>query len=432
MKEKADVVIIGAGISGCAAAQELQSQGADYLLLERNPEPGGLTRSFSVGEGNFDYTGHFLHLSRCASPADLPHAKQNNLDWQVIERKAVVYLRGKAIPAPLQYNLYALPEGLRRKCLKDYRNRRPNQNPGNFKEYLLSGFGSKICEIFLFPYNEKLLAISLDKISKDNANRFFPYPDEQKIEQGSRRRRAQTPLGYNSYFWYPKHRGIGLLAQGLADGLDHLQTCCRVESVDIENKRVMTSRGMIGYDRLLTSQPLKAFCSRTNSSGLRSLAQRLSHNRVLCINLLMKKKTVATFRGCQWIYIPDKSLPFYRWGIYSHLPLNSEPAGASAIYVEVAFSHRERPVMSDVINRVLAAFERMDWLQKKDCSVIAANWIDCAYVHFQPDREAVVGRIMTLLGARDVHPIGRYGLWDYISMEDSIYSGIETARKVMA
>ncbi len=432
MKEKADIVIIGAGISGCAAAQELQSQGADYLLLERNPEPGGLTRSFSVGEGHFDYTGHFLHLSRCATPADLPYAKQDNLDWQHIERKSVVFLRDSVVPAPLQYNLYALPEELRRSCLKDYRNRKPVQNPENFKDYLLSGFGAKICEIFLFPYNEKLLAAPLDKISPDNANRFFPYPDEQKIEQGARKRAPHAPLGYNSYFWYPKHRGIGLLAKGLADGLSHLQTGCRVERVDMEKKRIMTSRGVIGFNRLLTSEPLKTFCSRTNSRTLGSLAGKLSHNRVLCINLLMKTKTVSAFGGCHWIYVPDKKLPFYRWGIYSHLPLSSEPAGASAIYVEVAFSHMERPAMPEVLNRVLAGLERMGWFRRRDCDVIAANWIDCAYIHFLPDREAVIGRILTLLRGRDVHPIGRYGLWDYISMEDSIYSGVETARKVLA
>jgi protoporphyrinogen oxidase len=74
----------------------------------------------------------------------------------------------------------------------------------------------------------------------------------------------------------------------------------------------------------------------------------------------------------------------------------------------------------------------MKWFQRKDCDVIAANWIDCAYVHFHLDREAVVGKIMKILLTQDVHPIGRYGLWDYISIEDSIYSGIEAARKVIA
>jgi protoporphyrinogen oxidase len=432
MRDKADVVIIGAGISGCAAAQELQSRGVDYLLLERNPEPGGLTRSFSVGEGHFDYTGHFLHLSRCASPAELPYARQNNADWQLIEKRAVVHIKGHAVPAPLQYHLHALPEPWRRRCLEDYRSRLPNQNPANFREYLLAGFGSQFCEIFFFPYNEKTMATHLEGISKDTANRFFPNPDEKKIEAGSRERRGPVSPDYNSYFWYPKHRGIGLLSERLADGLDRLRTCCRVEKVDLVNKKLMTSQGPIGYDRLLTSEPLKTFCGRTNNRILRTLARRLSHNKVLCFNLLLKEKVARTFRGCHWIYVPDRDIPFYRWGVYSHLPVDTEPPDASAIYVEVAFSHEEQPVISKVLDQVLAAFERKKWFQRKDCVVIAANWIDCAYVHFRPDRDAVVGRMMALLQARGVYPIGRYGLWDYSSMEDSIYSGIETARRVMA
>ena len=78
LQEKADILIAGAGIAGCAAARELQSHGLDYLLLEKNVEPGGLTRSISAGEAHFDYTGHFMHLTQCKSPASIPYANQND------------------------------------------------------------------------------------------------------------------------------------------------------------------------------------------------------------------------------------------------------------------------------------------------------------------------------------------------------------------
>ena len=56
LKNKADIIIIGAGISGCSSSQQLQANNRDYLLLEKNAEPGGLTRSISIGDTIFDYT----------------------------------------------------------------------------------------------------------------------------------------------------------------------------------------------------------------------------------------------------------------------------------------------------------------------------------------------------------------------------------------
>ena len=67
--KKTDILIAGAGIAGCAAANELKFKGIDYLLVEKNIDPGGLTRSISLGDAHFDYTGHFLNLARFKSPA---------------------------------------------------------------------------------------------------------------------------------------------------------------------------------------------------------------------------------------------------------------------------------------------------------------------------------------------------------------------------
>ena len=45
---------------GLAAAQALQASGRDYLLLERCPAVGGLTRTTQVEDFCFDYTGIFF------------------------------------------------------------------------------------------------------------------------------------------------------------------------------------------------------------------------------------------------------------------------------------------------------------------------------------------------------------------------------------
>ena len=266
--QKTDVLVIGGGISGCAAAQELQANGIDYLLLEKNVELGGLTRSISLGNAYFDYTGHFLHLNRVNSPEEIPNAKQSNQNWQFIKRNSVVYVEESIVPAPLQYNLYALPQKALHRCISDFHRRKQNQKAKSFRDYLLSGFGQNMCDIFLFPYNEKLLATDLSELSLDAVKRFFPLPDKEKIEDGFSKKKDAEPQGYNSFFWYPKRNGIGILAEGLANGLISRKTCCQATRIDLDKKTAYTSLGEIRYQKVVTSIPLKQFCLFSNNPSL--------------------------------------------------------------------------------------------------------------------------------------------------------------------
>ena len=43
-----DALVVGAGIAGLAAARELESRGADVLLVEAEDQPGGVMRTDEV------------------------------------------------------------------------------------------------------------------------------------------------------------------------------------------------------------------------------------------------------------------------------------------------------------------------------------------------------------------------------------------------
>src|SRR6516225_5370892 len=103
------VVVLGGGISGLTAARILQEQDREFVLLERCPTLGGLTRTVEVGNFCFDYTGHFLHLTKYPTPADIPYANLRNEDWIRVKRRSCCFVGGKLIPAPVQYNLAQLP-----------------------------------------------------------------------------------------------------------------------------------------------------------------------------------------------------------------------------------------------------------------------------------------------------------------------------------
>jgi protoporphyrinogen oxidase len=124
--------------------------------------------------------------------------------------------------------------------------------------------------------------------------------------------------------------------------------------------------------------------------------------------------------------VPGKDIPFYRLGIYSNISKHMNPKETTALYVETAFTDNTiLPAMNKLLNEIFSSLERLGWLRREDCLVLSSNWIDFAYVNFNHLYQKSVKKILDILQNYQVYPIGRYGLWDYISMEDTILMSIE-------
>ncbi len=277
LPQKIRVIVLGGGISGLTAARTLQEQERDFLLLERCPTLGGMTRTVEVGDFCFDYTGHFLHLSRYATPGDIPYANLNNDEWARISRRSCCFVGGKLITAPIQYNLAELPKYLFHQCVESY-NAKPsllNSADATFRDYMVSGFGQVLADLFLIPQNEKTMAISLDLLSKDAVRRFFPAPDEKLVRNGMAARAPLSANSYNSTFWYPKTGGIGRLVQGLRTGIRNCAVNQDITSVNLREKTICTSTsGMIRWDQMFSSIPLNSLCELTGDEELQSRRRR--------------------------------------------------------------------------------------------------------------------------------------------------------------
>jgi protoporphyrinogen oxidase len=428
-------IVLGGGVAGLAAARRLQQRGRSCILLERCPSIGGLTRTVNVSDFCFDYTGHFLHLSRFKTPADLPFAGLDNGDWQRIDRRSSCLVEGKMVTAPIQYNMWELPEDLRNACVASYDVRPPLSASDNMSllDFIISGFGQQLADIFLIPQNEKTMSTSLDRLSMKAMGRFFPLPDEERVRAGIKR--VSEKKEYNSTFWYPRVGGIELLVRGLANGIQDIRLNEEVIHIDLDRRTVYTRSGhTFPYDEVLSSIPLPDLCRISSDENIREQAQYLTHSTTICINLGLLGPCPPELNGLHWVYTPDKSIPFYRVGCYSNISAGTCSVGFHSLYVEVGVGGDrvdQVEIMEHIQPQVFGALSKLGWVDPASVVCVATHVIRCAYAHLTPEREELMPGIAGRLSDGGIRLIGRYGQWDYMSMEDCILSAISAVDHIL-
>ncbi len=419
------IVILGAGLSGLSAAFHLK--GKKYQIFEKEGEAGGLCRS-AVHDGfTFDHTGHLLHLSHPYTQKLLKKLLPDRLIRH--QRRAAIYLNGRYIPFPFQANLWALPKDLTRECLAEFiRARSENaKNEDDFLSWIYQTFGTGIAKHFMIPYNEKLWKIPLNEISLEWVERFVPYPTLEEVIDGARGVNLKG-FGYNQEFLYPLEGGIQILPQAFLAEIQEVQLGKAVESIDIDKKVVRFRDGSeTTYRTLLSSLPMDELlqCIEPCPAEIKDLQSGLRYVSVVNINLGVGREGISDHH---WVYFPEPSYPFYRVGFLNNLSPHMAPKGASALSVEISYLPSNSPSLKKVREQTLAALVACGILRRED-KILTEKTIPIkhAYVIYDRFRRQHLPRLIQFLRANQIYPLGRYGRWEYTTMEEAILQGKEAA-----
>mgnify|MGYP002600684134 CR=1 FL=1 len=407
-------LIIGAGISGLTAANYLKK---DYLLIEKENEPGGYCRTIHRGDYVWDYAGHFFHF-KTDEFRRLFHENIPEQDIISQTKRTKILYKGQLVDYPFQTNIHQLEKQEFIDCLYDLFQRKEKTEYSDFLDMLYGKFGKSIVEKFLKPYNEKLYACDLHQLDKDAMGRFFPYADIPQIIANMKREQDSS---YNSTFLYPRN-GAGSFLDVLYRRLDatKVRLGCTLTRVDAERKLAYTDGGEeISFEYLINTAPLNHFLAMLGTDAALELNGRLSYNKVLVFNLGFSKK--SAFKE-HWIYVPDKDVNYYRIGFYDSI-LSTDKL---SMYVEIGYPKDAAVDTEQQLALTLENLKRCG-IVTEDNSLIASSTIlmDPAYVHIRRDTEAAIAEMKRSLAVSGIHTIGRYGGWTYCSMEDCMLEAKE-------
>ena len=430
------ILVLGGGVAGLAAGRTLAAEGEEFLVLEREAEPGGWCRSIRSGSYLFDMSGHFLHLSDPGMRNWLRGLQ--GVSWETVERDARVFLRGRFTPYPFQANLHGHSPGLIRRCLADFAAERIREavgsppGPRNFEQWLVRRFGRSMCREFFFPYNRKMWRTPLRDMGYDWTSWSVPVPAFEEILAGARGE-SRKGMGYNPSFLYPRSGGMNALVDALAAPLrDRIRKGTEIVRIDMKRKEAWSAAGeSFRYDAMVATAPLPALARACGpvSPAARSAAGRLRWVKVLSLNIGIRGPA-ATFG--HWVYVPERSYPFFRAGFLSNVSPRSAPGGCASVFLEKSFPSGATIDVPAETRSSIAHLERLGVLRKGQVpEVVEPVVLDPAYVVFDPARDDAVRFLREHLRRKGIVTAGRYGSWDYNGMEASMADGIRAAEEAL-
>ncbi|HEX2676290.1 MAG TPA: FAD-dependent oxidoreductase [Polyangiales bacterium] len=420
----APIQILGSGLTGMSAARHL---GDGYDIHEKLGHVGGHAITTETKGFRFDRTGHLLHLRDAEIRKWVD--KLVGHDCVLVQRKSRIWSHGVYTRYPYQANTFGLPPDIAYECLMGYfaalQAEASTPEPKTFEDFCLKFFGAGFSKHFMIPYNEKLWGIHPRDVTAEWCSRFVPRPKLEDVIAGAVGKN-DVELGYNTSFLYPS-RGIGALPTAMHAELSQpVRFQHAPKAIDWRNKQLVFADGNVPYRALISTMPMDTLIA-TLLDPPKEIAEAGKKLRVNPLYYLDVALDVPCGVDLHWVYVPEQRYPFYRVGCYSHFSPQMAPPGKANLYVEL--SSRKKPDMKQLLPEVAAALVEMSIIQKPE-QVLFANLelIDHAYVVYDHSYFGALALLRPFLEENRIISSGRYGGWNYSSMEDALLFGRDAAK----
>lgn len=424
-----EVLIIGAGLAGLSAGYHLGD--TNHIIVEAEERVGGLCKSFHIDDFYFDCTGHLIHFRTEEGRRIITGLLGDRI--QQHQRRSAIYLQGRYTDYPFQANTYGLPPEIIKECVLGFAQtllKKKKRSVKNFRDWIDDTFGDGIARHFMVPYNEKLWQHDLSDIALDWVNWSIPKPTLEDVVNGALGIKNKQ-FGYNPVFYYPSQGGIGLLPDSFPIR-GQLLLNNALAMLNLRKRRGTLQDGtQIRYKHLFSTMPLHRFIQLLEDPPARvqEAQGQLQYISVLNVNLGIDRANVLPYH---WVYFPEKDKPFYRIGCTSNFSSAVAPPGTSCLYVEVSLRPDRLHDVPALVQQSIDSLRKSGILQDGDRIISQYPLVlPYAYVVYNSTRKRAVERIQRDLKARNVHSFGRYGSWNYSSMEDAVLEGKQHADMIL-
>jgi protoporphyrinogen oxidase len=433
------IAILGGGLTGITLARLYQEKGYEVVVLEKEPEYGGLCRSRTERGFTFDVGGSHIIFSRDSEVLSFMHRMLEG-NRETRRRNTKIYHRDFYIKYPFENGLHELEMNECFFCIHEFIRmlisveKGEIEPPRNFREWMYYTFGKGIAELYLVPYNEKIWKYPAHQMSCHWVEGRIPRPPVKDVIKSAI---GMETEGYTHQiqFTYPRNGGIQALVQAIADPIRSSVRCnFSVSSIRRVNDTLFISNGReeISADRVISTLPVQALLGSLPAvpSRVQKACNDLRYNSLYCVCIGLKGEVPPY----SWVYIPDsrKGL-FNRISFPSTYSTETAPPGYSSILAEITFREGDEVDSMDekeVLSHVLAALRSMNLIAKpEDVVYTCVERQEYAYVIYDLDYQKNIAVIRNFIQSQDIGLVGRFAQFEYLNMDGCIRSAMDYVRE---
>jgi len=423
--------ILGGGLCGLTLARLLHERGDDVIVLEAEPEYGGLCRSRTKSGFTFDIGGSHIIFSRDADVLAFmrrmiaENEQRNN-------RNTKIFYKGRYVRYPFENGLYELPMEDRFFCINGFVQnlieveRDIAKKPENFREWIYYTFGPGIAECYMVPYNEKIWKYPTEKMSFHWVDGRIPRPPVEDIIKSAIGIETEG-YTHQAVFSYPLDGGIEALVRAIAQPVGpFIRTGFRVTSVKKTGNAWLVSNGTdtIRADRVICTIPVQHLlpCLEDVPPDVDKACRALVYNSLACINIGIR----GPIPPISWMYLPDKTLGrTNRLSFPSSFSRHAAPEGCSSILAEITYQPGDEVAGisdDDLIQEVTGMLAEMQICTPDTIVFSSVERQPFAYVVYDLSYLENIATIRDYCAKTGIPLVGRFAQFEYLNMDGVIRS----------
>ena len=438
------VVIIGAGPAGLAAGYEFINRKKCPIIIERDGTVGGISRTESYKDFNFDIGGHRFFSKN----DDINQLWEEMLgaDFLKVKRLSRIYYQRKFFNYPLRpanalFNLGPL-ESLR--VLISYCRSRlyPEPEENSFEEWVVNRFGERLYRTFFKTYTEKVWGIPCKEIRADWAAQRIKGLS-LLVAVSNALFGGQQAKSLIDEFSYPK-LGPGMMWQQFMDrivaGGGEVMLKSEVSSIHHDNKRITAVEYIkdqtpkeLNAKYYISSMPIprlvQLFKPQPPAEVLES-ARQLAYRAFIIVVLIIDREILFPD---QWLYVHSPRVQvgriqnFKNWSRYM-VPDQSK----TSIGMEYFCNENDQTWKTADSELVDMATREMEDMGFGPASQVIDSYVvrqSHAYPIYDSTYKQNLLRIRNHLdNFNNLQTIGRSGMHRYNNMDHSMQTGILAAK----
>jgi protoporphyrinogen oxidase len=409
------IAILGAGVSGLAAARKLHDIGVDVVVYEAADKPGGLARSRVTNGYVYDPHGGHIFNSKKQEVVDWVFSLLPKENWQFNVRNAKVYFKGEYVSYPFELSLSELPIDDAVECAFDFITGQNGAEPENFADWIVWNFGRSIADVYMLPYNRKIWAYPLEQMGVTWMKGKMPLPEKKEILRSLAMKDPTERKMPHSTFYYPIEGGIQTMVDAIAKPLN-LKLSQPVQS--IERDGICWRINGEQYDIVISTVPLKVL---PNAMKLPTTIETAIAG--LKYNSLTTVLTDCPPTDISWLYIPSAEYRAHRMGYQSTLSPKATPNGGGSGAFEII--GKQFNVDDSLLKTALP--------QKLQAGrIIDTEFTEYAYVIHDLDYQKNVTAIRGYFdGCDGFYITGRWGSWNYNNMDMCMSEAFQLTERIL-